>query len=133
MAGAGGRVDMAERGGPCARQEAFGALSGNDLDWDICVDRIIRGSVWKRLGWVVRMNPTRYLEGVLCCGWAAGPLGRGLGVEFKEECRRRGLQTPSVSDLGKGAWPSAQRELWESPSPGRGDDCEGAEETLPTS
>lgn len=52
MAGAGGRVDMAERGGPCARQEAFGALSGNDLDWDICVERVIRGSVWKRLGWV---------------------------------------------------------------------------------
>ena len=95
-----GRVDTAERGGPCGRGQGSGAPPGNGLDWVVCVEQVISGFVWKEPGWVVRMNLAGYLEAVLCCG-----LGCGQGSEFGEGCRGSGRQALSVQDLGRGAWP----------------------------
>lgn len=70
--------------------------------------------MWKGLGWVVRINPG-YLKGALCCG--PGPQGCGLGSEFEEECRGRGLQTLSLSNLGERAQPSLQPRVLGIPQP----------------
>lgn len=70
--------------------------------------------MWKGLGWVVRINPG-YLKGALCCG--PGPHGCGLGSEFEEECRGRGLQTLSLSNLGERAQPSLQPRVLGIPQP----------------